>query len=129
MTLHGSIGPFVSTQEDWTSYAERVVQYLTAKLITLRKQIAKAVLLSVCGPATYRLFRDLVAPAKLTEFKFPELVDIMKKHQDPTPSVIVQRYKFNSRVRHTGESVASYVAELRHLSEHCEYGDTLNDML
>ena len=53
----------------------------------------------------------------------------MKKHQDPTPSVIVQRYKFNSRVRHTGESVASYVAELHHLSEHCEYGDTLNDML
>ena len=53
----------------------------------------------------------------------------MTKHQDPPPSVIVQRYKFNSCVRHSGESVASYVAELRHLSEHYHYGDTLHEML
>ena len=128
MALHGSIGPFVSAQEDWTSYAERVAQYLTANNIKEAER-QRAILLSVCGPATYRLFRDLVAPKKLTEYKFAELVDIMKKHQDPTPSIIVQRYNFNSRMQRSGESVASYVAELRHLSEHCKFGDILNDML
>ena len=47
----------------------------------------------------------------------------------PKPSVIVQRYKFNMRVRKQGESVATYVAALRELAEHCSYGTTLKEML
>ena len=54
MALHGSIGPFVSAQEDWTSYAERVAQYLTANNIKEAER-QRAILLSVCGPATYCL--------------------------------------------------------------------------
>ena len=45
------------------------------------------------------------------------------------PSVIVQRYKFNIRVRQTGESISTFVAELRALSEYCEFGNTLEEML
>ena len=41
----------------------------------------------------------------------------------------MQRYKFNSRVRQPEESVAKFVAALRHLAIHCDYGDSLNDML
>ena len=41
----------------------------------------------------------------------------------------VQRYKFISRVRQPEESVAKFVATLRHLAIHCGYGDSLNDML
>ena len=84
MALHGSVEPFVSAQEDWTFYAERVTQYLTANNIK-KAERQRAILLSVCGPATYCLFHDLVAPKKPTDYKFTELVDIMRKHQDPTP--------------------------------------------
>ena len=66
---------------------------------------------------------------KPTELKFAEIVEVVEKHHDPKPSVIVQHYQFNSRSRRAGESVADYVAELRHLSEHCEFGKTLNKML
>ena len=45
------------------------------------------------------------------------------------PSRVVQRYLFNSHICKQGESVATYVAELKHLSEHCEFAGTLNDML
>ena len=91
MALHGSVGPFVSAQEDWTFYAESVTQYLTANNIKEAER-QRAILLSVCGPATYRLFHDLVTPKKPTDYKFAELpvVDIMRKHQDPTPSIIIQ---------------------------------------
>lgn len=107
---------------------ERLVQYLAANKIEDADK-RRAILLSVCGPATYRLIRNLVSPKKPTELKFAEIVEIMQKHHDPKPSVIVQRYRFNSRSRRAGESVAAYVAELRHLSEHCEFGTTLNEML
>ena len=36
---------------------------------------------------------------------------------------------FHSRLRKGGELVAAFVAELRRLSEHCGFGDTLPDML
>ena len=41
----------------------------------------------------------------------------------------MSRYMFNSRKRDKDESLSSYVAALRQLSEFCEFGDTLSDML
>ena len=128
MAYLGTISEFSNTQESWTTYVERLGQYLAANKIEDADQ-RRAILLSVCGPATYRLIRNLVSPKKPNELKFGEIVEIVQKHHDPKPSVIVQRYRFNSRSRRAGESVAAYVAELRHLSEHCEFGMTLNEML
>ena len=53
----------------------------------------------------------------------------MKTHHSPTPSEIVQRFKFNWRDRLKEEIMADFVAELRTLAEFCNYGETLNDML
>ena len=53
----------------------------------------------------------------------------MREHYDPKPSSIVQRLKFNTRVRGKEESISTYVAALRELSQHCEYGDTLGEMI
>ena len=47
----------------------------------------------------------------------------------PKPNPIAERFRFNTRDRQPEESVANYVAELRRLTEHCEYGISLNDML
>ncbi len=44
-------------------------------------------------------------------------------------SAIVSRFRFNSCVRQHGESVAAYVARLRQLTEYCEYGTSLEEML
>ena len=91
----GTISEFSSTQESWTVYVERLVQYLAANKIEEPDQ-QRAILLSVCGPATYRLIRNLVSPKKPQEFKFAEIVELVQKHHDPKPSVIVQYYRFNS---------------------------------
>ena len=50
-------------------------------------------------------------------------------HYDPKPSFIVQRFKFYNRIRATGESIAAFVASLCKIAEHCQYKDTLKDML
>ena len=39
------------------------------------------------------------------------------------------RLKFNTQVRTKDESIATYVASVRQLSEFCEFGDTLEAML
>ena len=43
--------------------------------------------------------------------------------------MIVERFRFNTRTRQQGESVANFIAELRHLTRYCEFGGALNDML
>ena len=60
---------------------------------------------------------------------YKDLVALVKNYYQPKPSVIVQRYKFNTRSRKQGESVAAYIAALRELAEHCSYGTTLSEML
>ncbi len=44
-------------------------------------------------------------------------------------SVIVERFNFHSKVRQQGQSVASFIAELRRLTEHCGFGPVLDDMM
>ena len=56
-------------------------------------------------------------------------METLKNHYDPKPSEIMQRFHFNSRVRKTGESVTNYLAELRALTQHCNFGGMLEDML
>lgn len=55
---------------------------------------------------TYQLVRNLVAPRKLTEFTFKELVAKAKAHFCPQPSEIVHRFKFHTRVQQEDESAA-----------------------
>ena len=51
----------------------------------------------------------------------------MREHFHPRWSEIVQR--FNSRVRQSNEIIAAFVAELRKLSEFCNFEDKLDKTL
>ena len=89
----------------------------------------REVLLSVIGPTTYSLLRNLVSPAKPAEKSYTDLIKALKNHYAPTLSTTVQSFKFQARVRNKGESVASYISELRKLAEHCEFGAGLDERL
>lgn len=63
----------------------------------------RAVLLTCCGVTTYQLIRSLTTPAKPTTKTYVKLVQLVKDHEQPTPSPIVQRYNFNTRVQKPGD--------------------------
>ena len=95
----------------------------------LKKLRKRTVFLSVFGPATYKLLRNLLAPAKPGEKTYDDLVTVLSAHYSPAPSEIVQRFKFHSRFRNPGESVATFVSEIRSLAEFCNFGPALEEML
>ena len=128
MATHGSVGEFAPGKETWLSYAERLEQYFLANDVQAQEK-KRAILFSVCGASTYQLIRNLVSPQKPSEKTFDELVKLVQEHHQPPPSVTIQQFSFHSRTRKEGESIANFVAHLRELSEHCQFGDTLNDML
>ena len=128
MATHGSLSEFDSTKDDWTSYVERVDFYFIANDVTSEAK-KRAILLSACGASTFKLIRSLVDTGKLNSTSYKDLVELVKNHYDPKPSVTVQRHKFNTRIREPGESVAQYIAALRQIAKHCDYKDSLNEML
>ena len=128
MVTHGKINQFDPSHEAWATYVERLEFYFIANGIEDPEK-KRAVLLTVSGPATYKLIRNLSSPKKPAEKSYDKLVVLVKSHYTPKPSVIVQRFQFHSRTQKPGETVATFVAELRQLSEFCEFGASLEDML
>eukprot|EP00731_Ephydatia_muelleri_P003665 Em0001g3665a len=127
-TLLGVVGPFNPDTDDWVVYSERLEQFFKANRISDPEK-QRAVLLSTCGNETYLLIRSLAAPDKPTDKSISEILELARDHFCPSRSVIVQRYNFNCRTQKEGETVSQFCAELRRLSEYCEFGNTLNDML
>ncbi|XP_057202332.1 uncharacterized protein K02A2.6 [Triplophysa rosa] len=108
-------------------YCERIEQYFAANDIDVNKRVS--VLLSAIGGKAYALLRSLTAPVKPAELSFDNIVKVMQEHLAPKPLLIAERFRFHKRNQNEGESIAAYVAELKKLSEHCQFGDGLNDAL
>ena len=127
-THYGNVTEYISTEESFDDYLERIECYFVANSISDDK-IKLAIFLSVVGATTYKIISSLVAPDKPREKDFASLTSTVKKHFNPTPNIIVERFKFNSRSRSRDESIADYVKELRRLAVHCDFGTGLNERL
>ena len=79
MATHSTVGEFTADQEDWQAYVERLQQYFAANDVDdAAKQ--RAILLSSVGSSTYRLLRNLMAPAKPKDCTFKQIVDAIQAH-------------------------------------------------
>ena len=124
----GAIGEFDPAQEQWTQYRERLSHFFTANGI-VEAEKKKAVLLTVMGRTAYKLLRNLLTPNTLEEMSLARIDEVMESHHCPKPSETVKRFEFYNRAQKQGETVSSFVAELRAIAEHCNFGDSLDQML
>ena len=86
-TLLGSIEQFNPKQDDWLEYVERLEQYFLANDIAEKKQTE---LLTIIGPETYSLLRNLITPEKPETKPIKELIKLFNEHLNPTPIVIAE---------------------------------------
>lgn len=117
MPSYGEFKQFDQSLESWTSYTERLKHYFVANDTPNAKR--KSILLTLIGPTTYSLAKSLSQPDGLETKSYNDIVKLLEEHYCPKQSEIVQRYKFNTRARQPGESIAQYVAQLRSTGEHC----------
>ena len=125
MASNSTISPFDPEKEQWNCYSERLDFYFEANTITEIDQ-KKAIILTVVGPTTYQLLKSLVQPQKPKEKTYPELKELLEKYYHLKPSAIVRHFRFHTRVRETGQSVATYVMALCDIGEHCDFKDTMH---
>ena len=113
-----------AVETSWEQYAERLQHFFDANEIQDSSH-KRSILLSVLMPKNYKLLHSLLSPEQPKDKLFVHIVEVLQKHHTSSPSEIVQRFKFHSRSKKEGESIASYVAELRSLAGHCNFRDTL----
>lgn len=127
MATHGSVVQFDPAKEEWTSYVERLNYYLIANDVSEDTKKC-AILMSGCGPTVYKIIRSLVDADTRKTIKYDELLTLLADHFDLSLHPLY-RFKFYNRIRAKGETIAAYVAALRALAEHCEFGEYLKMML
>ena len=127
MVTHGSIGEFQHTQEPWQSYVERLQQYFVANDVDAAEK-QRAILLSIVGGKTYQLIRNLLGPSpqKGVLTKLWKLYGTTTSlcHQSSSSDLTSTLGRAN-RARMSQRMCR----KLRKLSEYCNFGDTLEDML
>ncbi|UYV80200.1 K02A2.6-like, partial [Cordylochernes scorpioides] len=127
MANFGSIESFdPKNPEKWIVNLERMIFFFLANDI-VKAERRKAIFLTLIGAETYAIARSLASPKELSFVEYDYLIKLLTDHFCPKPNIIVQRFLFNKR-NQGDESVSAYVAELRKLSENCEFVD-LEDRL
>ena len=109
MATYGSIEPFNGRKVEWEQYMERTEQFFldndlevieatdnNAAAVKKREDKRKAILLSLIGPDTYSLLRNLVSPDRPAEKTYKEITKALQDYFAPKPSSTVQRFKFNT---------------------------------
>ena len=114
--------------DDWRHYIERVNHFFEANGITNPGK-GRSIFLVGVGAKSYKLVRSLLALEDPKYKSYEDLAKHLQEHFMPNSSAIVQRFKLNTRSQQPGETIAMFLAELRHLTEHCEFGSTLEEML
>ena len=123
----GQMQEFNPDIETVTAYLERFQMFVAANGIEDAKLVPT--LLTVVGSKHYSLIRGLVSPVLPKDKSYEDLVTLLKKHYDPEPIVIAERFHFYERSQKPGESIADYLASLRRLASRCQFGAFLAEAL
>ena len=89
----------------------------------------KAILMSVCGSEMFTIAKNVAMPRTTMDLTHAELVAAVKEHCEPTPSVIVSQFNFYMCCQTSTQSILAFIAHLKHLAQHCQFGITFDDML
>ena len=123
----GAIKDFDPEVDRIVPYLERVQLYLLANQVEDETKVPA--FLSIIGGRAYGVLRDLLAPALPQDTSLERLVATLKKHYEPSKVVIAERFHFHRREQQAEESIAEFLAALRRLATHCQFGDHLEDSL
>ena len=123
----GCMDTYNPETNDWSVYIERLDLFFETNEIKGEKKVA--VLLTVLGTKMYSLLRTIIAPEKPTDKTYAQLVGAIKSYVDPKPIVIAKHFRFHHRDQKDGETLVQTLAQLRKLTEHCEFKDNLEEAL
>ena len=127
MQILGQLEAFDPATDTVSAYVERAELFFTVNGIAENKKVP--IVLNAVGKQHYQLLSNLFAPSMPASKTLAEIVGALKGHYEPKPIVISERFNFHRRQQERTETVVQYVAELRKLAVHCQFGPYLEEAL
>ncbi|XP_049886982.1 uncharacterized protein LOC126381553 [Pectinophora gossypiella] len=127
MSSVGKLGEFEVKCGNWSSYIDRLEMYFVVN--SVKDDLKLPTLIATMGEEAYELLVNLASPKKPKDLTFTEADDLMRKHLQPSPSALAERYRFRQRRQNVEENIAGYVAELKRLARNCKFGSSLSENL
>lgn len=115
----GSLEPFNEAATSWESYTERIEQFFSLNNVPDEKKTS--FLLMCIGQKSYDILRDICQPDKPATKGYENLVELMKNHLQPKPSVMSERYKFHKITQLNGQSISDFVLCLKRAATNCDF--------
>ncbi|XP_059051261.1 uncharacterized protein LOC131846057 [Achroia grisella] len=117
----GRIEPFDLDKGNWETYVDRLEQYFVANVVKPELQVPT--LITVIGNDAYNVMVKLCTPTKPANKSYLQLVTIMKRHFNPKPNMLAERFKFRQRIQKSEESIMNFVTELKKNSKQCGFSE------
>ena len=111
----------------WPIYEERLTSFMHFRKVSDEEK--SDFLISKLDNDTYILLRSLITPNIPREKSYSELVASLKAHFSPTPNYLVERYRFTRRVQREGEDWSDFLADLKKLSQFCDFQASLDERI
>lgn len=121
-------------KENFRKFKQQFMIYLTAAGITGSTEDVKcATLLHVIGPDAIEIFNtfrwDQEGDTEGDDKKLDKILSKFEKYCSPKSNLTYERHQFNIRNQNEGESIDSYVTDLKILSKTCEFGDLTDSLI
>ena len=121
-------------KENYRKFKQQFQIYLTAAGISNSEEEVKcATLLHVIGPDAIEIFNTFrwnqEGDTRGDDKKLDKVLSKFEKYCSPKSNLTYERHQFNTRNQNDGESIDSYVTELRILSKSCEFGDLTDSLI
>lgn len=123
----GNLSNFNLATGSWSTYTERLQQYFVVN--DVRPALRVATLIACIDDATYELMVDLCSPRRPVDFNYADLVELVRKHLQPTPLILQERCVFRQRTQGDHENVIQYAEALKKLAKHCRFKNSYDENL
>ncbi|CAM1304273.1 Uncharacterised protein r2_g1427 [Pycnogonum litorale] len=125
--VDGNVGEFNPGLERFEDYSDRIDAFMAVNSIEDGKKTN--LYLATVGAETFPLLKNLCSPAKPNSFSYEGLKAILKKHFNPNPIIIAERFRYWVAKQGEDESVSAFLVRLKKLASTCGFGSFLNDAL
>lgn len=127
MALIGNLEQFEAEKHEVGDYLERMEQFFIVNAIEEGMKVP--MLITLIGPGTYNVLKNLLSPAKPASKTFKELTDALMGYYVIKKSAVAGRYEFYNCKQKQGQTINEFMVEIKRKASFCDFGAFLNEAL
>lgn len=101
---------------------------IASGLVKKDKDVQAACLLNLMGEEAIEIFNTFNLSVENSKDS-DKIMEAFEAHMDPKKNLVVERFKFNSRVQYPHESFDIFLTDLKRLLKNCEFKDQAESLL